>query len=527
MPLPVAGSPAGRRELLIAGALLGLLAFAMYLPHVIRGGWYYDDWAWVSTLDLGARDGIGGLLEAARTETHRPLFGVWMSALYAVGGEGQAPYLAAGAALVAVEGTLAYLVLRLARLSAALAAPLAAMLVVLPVVDATRLWTAAFPATGAMILLLAGVAVALVGLRRTGRAAIGLHAAALVLYACAILTYELVAPLVGLVAVLYLVASSDRRAALRRWPADVVVGLVALALMAEAGEERRDATFTPSFLLDRVEQMGEPVRVVFGSLLPFEAVLLGPVGVLLAFVLAIGAGVALGAGGAPARAVRHWGVVAGAGVVFAVAGLVMLLPADPYFVPKVSGVGNRTSTVAALGLLAVLVALTWIAATALAALVRRPSVGVPVAIAALVVTTAGMAQTELRHQDNWATSWKQSQEIVGSIRRAVGPDVPAGSGVVTFRHALFAEGDVPVFAAQWDLRGAVRLIYDDPTVVGYPWIADGRCQGGRLVLGEGPQPYDVLEYGNLYFVDVPADRAIRIRTRAECEQASEELSAPQ
>lgn len=504
--------------------LLGVLAAATYARHVVRGGWYYDDWAWIGTLSL-AEPGLGGLYEAARTETHRPLFAATMSLLYLVGGEGQAPYLVAGAAIAAAQGALAYAVLRLARLSAALAGPLAAMLVVLPVIDATRLWTAALPVAVAVCLLLAGMAVALLGVRAAGSWAVAAHAGALALYAAAVLTYELVAPVVGLAALLYL-AAAGRRPALVRWPADLVVAGVALLAISGAAEERRDATVDPAYIADRAEDMLAPSRDVFGALFPLEAVLHGPAGVVLLLAGAAGAALALRRGGVVAAAIREWSIVAAAGLLAAAAGLAGLLPADPYYVPRLTGVADRTSAVAALGALALLIALVWLVALGLASLVRRPAAAVPLAALALLVTAVGLVRDELRNQDAWAASWIHSQEVVNAVRTSVGTEAPRGSGVVTLGHAdRILPGDVPVFADVWDLRGAMRLLWDDPEATGYRWPGAGVCTQSALDLGApGEDAYRLLPYRRLWFVDVPAYRARRIDNRADCERAVADAS---
>jgi hypothetical protein len=510
--------PSGR-ELLLATVLLGVLAAATYARHVARGGWYYDDWAWIGTLSV-AEPGLGGLYEAARTETHRPLFAATMCLLYLVGGEGQAPYLVAGAGIAAAQGALAYAVLRLARIGAALAVPLAAMLVVLPVIDATRLWTAALPVAVAVCLLLAGTAVALLGVRTTGPSAVALHAGALVLYAAAILTYELVAPVVGLAALLY-VAAAGRRAALVRWPADVVVAGLSLLAISDAAEERRDVTLDLAHIADRAGDMLAPSRDVFGALFPLEAVLHGPAGVALLLAGAVGAVLALRRGEAAAAAIRQWLLVAVIGLLAAAAGLAGLLPADAYYVPRLTGVGDRISAVAALGALALLVALVWLVAFGLASLVRRPSAAMPIAVAALLVTAAGLVRDELRNQDAWAASWIHSQEVVGAVRESVGTDAPSGAGVVTLGHAdRILPDDVPVFADVWDLRGAMRLLWDDPDATGYRWPGGGVCTRTALDLGApGEDAYRLLPYGRLWFVYVPVYRARRIDNRSDCERA--------
>jgi len=521
---PFGASALSRKEVVLAGALFGLLAAATYFGHVRGGGWYYDDWIIISALEL--RDPGTSAFEAVQraSGSHRPgSVSVW-AALHALGGRGQAPYLLVGVGLVAVEAFLAYIVLRLARIARIVAVPAAAMLTVVPVIDSLRLWTMMFTATVAVILMLAGFATSLVGMRLSRIRTVAVHAAALVLYAGSILTYELVAAPI-LVAVLLYRLVVPWRSALRRWAADVLVVGVSVAFMADAAREVRPPETSTSFMLDRAEQMVRPAADVFGSLLPAERLLLGPGGLSLLGLGLAGCVAAVVRRDQLAGAIRHWTLVALGGLLFAVAGFVMLLPADPYFIPRLEGVGNRTSGVAVLGAIVLLVALLWLVAAGIASLLRRPAVASPVAAAALAVTAIGMFETELVHQHAWASSWQQSQAVVSAIRTSVGPDVPPGTGIVTFRHTQFTvPGDVPVFAADWDLQGAVRLLYNDRSVRGYPWKGDGDCSARGLKLGAPPWPGGVLQYRRLWFVDATAFRARRIDSELACLDAIGKLT---
>jgi hypothetical protein len=156
-------------------------------------------------------------------------------------------------------------------------------------------------------------------------------------------------------------------------------------------------------------------------------------------------------------------------------------------------------------------------------------------VAAIVVTGIGMARQELRNQDAWATSWKLSQPVVSHARSAMGPDVRAGSAIVTFRHAVTVlPDDVPVFGSTWDLDGAMKLSYRDASVIARPYGSDAHCvdngvewpvyDTGRLTFPSSEQT--TLAYGKLWFVDVENRRAVRITTRRECERAAAALAVP-
>lgn len=527
---PIGSRPLTRRELLLAAVGIGLLTLAMYLPHVLDGGWYLDDWIMIAQLRDG--DQAGGLLEVyrqARDISYRPGYAVVLTALYAVGQDGQGAYLLVGLACTALQAWLFFAVLRTLRLRTTVAAAASALLIVLPVIDSTRLWMAAFPITVASIVFLAGL---LVILRATGatrpRARWALLVLGALIHAAAILTYELVAGLVAVAPLIYLLHLGWRRAiapAAASW-----VGLaIGMAVMIPRADARRGAEGALSVLVDRAEGTWAAGAAVFRTLLPWSEVLAGPVGLALAFAGAIGAGVAIGSGGRFASTFRQWVVIGVAALIVALAGLVMLLPADAYFVPRVSGMGNRTGAFAAFGTVVLILALVAVTFGGIGALLRRPRAGLAVAAALVLVAAVELGAQEIRQQRPWAQAWVQQQKVVSAVRSAIGPKLAPHSSVVSFRHEQFLlPSDVSVFAYSWDLRGALWQAYDDPTVSARPWNATASCAADRVAYPDADPPVDgrPLEFGyeRLYFVDAAGREAFRIRDREQCEEAAARLS---
>lgn len=520
----LSAGPLTRREALLAGLALSLLALAVYGPHVIRGGWYYDDWIIVAQLRDGAADGVAGVYEAARSISYRPGYAVVLTALYGIGGTGQSSYLAVGVALTALQGFLFYLLLRRMGFGRGPGGVAAALLVVLPAVDAVRLWTAAFPAGVALTLVLGGVLAALRGLAAPGRRAqVSWHAVAAALYFAAILTYEGGAGLVLVAGILYAIRAGVRPA-LPRAVADWVAFGLAMAIMAPRASDTRPAQTSVDYLLDRVGEMWPPARDVFRGMLPFPDLLGGPVGLALLFGGVVGAGLALGAGGPARRAVLPWLTMAVVGVVFALAGLVVLLPAESYFVPRSTGIGNRTGLFAAPGAVVLLMSVLVLVPLGLATLAGRWRLAAWVAVPLVVGTAIDLGVREHRQQDPWAQAWREEQRVVAAVKAAIGPRLPAGAAVVTFRHTTqLLPADVPVFSATWDLRGALWQAYRRPWMSAQPWIGDVAC--GRHGLATGGQEEPAYAYGKLIFVDVAGRAAERIRSQAGCQAAVARLTS--
>ena len=506
----------GLREIALAALACGVAAAALYGAHVVRGGWYLDDWTYASKLPPAADRGFGDLVETIWNGTYRPGYALILLVMYLIGGTGQAAYLALGVAFTALEGLLAYVVARQLRAPRLAAASIAALLIALPTIDATRLWMAAFPTTWAMCLYLFGVALAIHGLRGPpGRRAVAWHAAALTAYLLAVLTSELLASVVPLTAILYWWVAGPRRA-LPRFAADLVVAVAPLPYMASRASDVRPTDGSPGHVLGRIRPTLEGAKQVFLEGLPFSNVMRGIVGVAVVAIAAAGVALAIERGGEwRSRTLRWLGVAAGA-TLFALAGLVLLLPAGDYYVPKIEGLANRLSAAAALGEVVLLVALAWLVGIGVATLARRPRVATPVALVLVAVTTASMVRTEVRHQRVWAQSWTESQKVQGAIRNAF-PTLPRNSAVVTFRHNDFLPPEIPVFGTSWDLRGAVRYLYDDQSLEAQPFNSGFTCDpdGMRARSRGAPEPI-FMPYGDLYFVDVVTFEGTRVVSRRGC-----------
>ncbi|MEJ7893289.1 MAG: hypothetical protein WKF94_11685 [Solirubrobacteraceae bacterium] len=494
--------------------LLALTAVVTYVPHIKNGGWYLDDWAFVASLSQGAeRDGVAGVLSAADAETYRPGVVVVTSLLFAIGGEGQAAYLVVSALLAALEGFLLWLVLRRIGVQPSLSVLTAVLLVVLPVIDSTRLWSAATSSTISVCLMLLGAIFALKGLEGPSRRSqIAWHSAATAAFLASVLTYELVAPLICCMAAIYLFAG-PRTGILVRWAADLAAVTVGVLLLVDGGRQRGTKTDLDSLWL-RSEQILDNAVEVFRFMLPGGSLLAGSLGVAVLIALAFGVGRAATLEG---QAVRQWSLLGGSGALAALLGFVMLLPADPYYIPRIEGIGNRTGVVAALGGVVLLVSVVALSVYGAAALMRLCR-WAPLAAAALIVATAlQFISIEWSNQRAWADSWVASQRVVAAVSGTLGPSPPRGLRVVTFRHQrVLLPADVPVFDFPWDLRGAVRWRLGDETADANAWAPQDRCDPEGVAILGGGEVAKVMPYGQLYFVDVGGYRGYRVANRAEC-----------
>ena len=167
---------------------------------------------------------------------------------------------------------------------------------------------------------------------------------------------------------------------------------------------------------------------------------------------------------------RRWLASGGLGALCVAAGYVLFVPALPHYQPLAPGTTNRMNVLAAVGY-AVLVY----------ALVRLAFRRVPIVAAfALIAIGVGYAVQVIDDRGGWERSTREQQRVLASI-----PRPPPGTTVYTFRAPTFAAPGVPVFSLPFDLKAAVRLRYDNPSLAAYPIASSARwIQCGA----DGPLP---------------------------------------
>jgi hypothetical protein len=485
-----------RRELALAAVALTLLGAAVYAPQIAHGGFYWDDWANAANVHFTSEPGLFGALNQA---TERPVFGYRpvLTTLLVVQYEALGTHKHALIALAVVYSITTawalFLLLRTLGVRAREAIFPAALLLIFPWCDSTRMWNTASFDTIAVTFFLLGLVLAVKGLRSRSRA---LTAASLLLYLLAAWTYEIVAVAVLAAVAVYLLVA-PRRQALRRFALDAAVVGVALAVVA-AGTTR-----TPLPLGEQVKHAvtiaGQSFSVLARALVPVGDVP-GIVGaVLLVAALAIG---------------RRW-VAAGLGALGVVAGYVLFVPAARYYEPLAPGTTNRMNVLAAVGF----VVLVW--ALARQALPRRVA---PVVLALIAVGYVVQVRDD---QHGWRRSAEVQSQVLGAVRATI-PSPPHGATIYTFDAPGFVAPGIPAFSLPFDLRAAVRLQYDDGSLRAFPIRGFDTidCQAATLhPVGGTYGPVHGAAYGDAWFVSVPRRRAFRVTSRAQCEALRARLGA--
>jgi hypothetical protein len=420
-----------------------------------------------------------------------------------------------------------YLLLRTLGLERRHAGPIAALSLLFPWADSTRLWATASINNVAVILYLLGVVTALRGLDHSGRRSVLMHAGAVALYVLSVLTYELAAVAALASVFLYRYRSSWRRA-LTRWAADVLAIGAALAYTAattvkhvaplddQVFNAAKMARGAASLLAAAFVPVGDPPRLVVG---------------LALLMLAATAALVVwhGDGEDPAVAeLRRWLVLAAAAVGGTAAAYAMLVPAAS-FTPLLPGLENRINLLAAPAIVTLVYALVMIAAL-LAFRRVRPwrRWSLYAATAATVLLAVGYAVKLADDEDAWERAAKDQQRALVTMREAV-PSPPVGGTIYTFGQPGEAAPRVPVFYATWDLTSAARLRWRDFALEAYPAFKGARfaCLRHRVLPRRLPTPYGDLDprdnsadrtvpYGKALFMDVRTRSHEVIDDRSEC-----------
>jgi hypothetical protein len=505
------------RELIVSWGGLTLLGFLLFLPHILHGGFYLDDWSDAAGT-LHPRDGSG--IEGALTFSKnllwaRPALVLFVPLKYLVFGTHLEYLLAISVVLAVLAACLGYAVLRVLGVPTYHAWLVSALTIAYPWYDSTRFWESTNAITWAAVLAFAGIWMALVGLSRESWR---LHAGAALLYLLSMLSYEMTLPFIAVMGVVYTIRNGWRAARLR-WGVDLLMVVIAAVwIRAHTSKEVSGISGDLSHLKLIVSQGGE---LLARTLYPFGTnPHTSPLLIGLAAVFAAGVVAYFRLPGAQATksgwGLRGWLLLGGGGLLLAFVSWTIFIPADPYYTPSVFGFTNRVNGFAGFGLVIAVYAALGIVGYAARWLAKgRPWVAAATTISLAVMLGAAYAHVLERHSRLWRDAYRYEVEAKNRIHGTF-PDLPRGTTLFAANYPANVTLGVPIFTAILDLSGMVKLTYEDPTLRAYPiteeLVLECLPTGMRIRAGGvSPSPY-----GTARLIDLQTGKTSTPHGRREC-----------
>jgi hypothetical protein len=514
--------------------VLTVVGAALYGPNAIHGGFISDAWAnranYVFPTEPGFFGGVSRFLELPNFAV-RPLMGVYFAALNASLGGHMGVWLSWLIATNVAMCACLFLLLRRLSMGVIDAAAVAVLVLIFPATSALRLWAAMMASPVTMTLALLGFLLALKAFEgKSKRARLLLHGGSLLLFVASLLLYELALP-VMLLSVLVYRFKVGWRPAIYRWLVDCAV-LLTIALTVTRSS---DSGFMQSYggMFGHAHEIYSQLPTLLTTrILPFGSAH-WYISLLVALVPLTGAIVywLLPSGAELRLDLRRWGTVMAAGALIVVASYAIYIPAIDYYVPLRVGIADRMNAVPSIGW----VLLFYGAARMLGVLAFQ---GVPsgrrlaqsFAVLGCVLVAVGWIKTLHAESNSFTGAFKEDVRVLATIQTAI-PEPAPESTIWTFGQPVQIAPEIPIFGNLWDMTSSVKLQYDDASLVSYVAFPETvfNCRAHEVVPG-GPIYAEAggatwnsplgSSYGRTYFVDTNTGEAVRIDSKAQCEQAA-------
>jgi hypothetical protein len=501
---------------------LATISLASSAWYAARLGFYSDDWGLFAAFQLSPDRSMAGLVHASFLD--RPAQGVYSILLYRTFGLNPFGYHFVNAAVLACMATLLYLVLRRLQPSRGVALSVALIYVVLPDYSTDRFWYAAFAAPLSIVFYLLSLLADLHA--RRGRALVLRRLGALAALLVSVLLYEAALPFFFVNPLIVWWAHRRKTDVLvfRNkahgtffWFAGVNwTVLAAVAVYKAKTSPRLHAPHGLAALAWSIVQnlfrpgftdgdYGLNLRAAFNAhfgdyLLRLPATIwtlhhTHPLAWLPLAAIAFGAVVFLYARSmAVDFSARH------AGVLVLVGGVAFLLGYSMFLTNKAiqitpTGIGNRTSIAAALGVACAAAGMFGLMACAL----TRPRAR-SAAFAALLGAYAAAGFFVISTLSSfWIDAYAIELAVLNDVETHVG--TPAPRTTLLLGGICSYNGPAIVFESDWDLSGALRLHYADRTIsadVLRPGFYEATDSGIATILYEGEDDYDYSADLKLY-----------------------------
>lgn len=496
-------------------AALSVLTLGVYLPYSLTAGWFYDDWSLYSQ----ARDAGGSWLHrvdvcSSTVAAGRTFACAYHVTEYEVFGSHRVLYHLAVIGFLILIAACTYAILVRCRLPWPWAALIAGLVILSPASDSTRLWSVAAIGLFVIALTMGATLIALHALRRPrGRLTLALDVTAAVLSMIAMITYEIAVPLVALNGSVYVAALRTRRAL---WRGLIDVGLVGVFLVHRLAISPAAAASGITVKRHLGAEITRAGVLLKGAWATWHATYLpGTLG-LLAIVAVVAAAITLAVIEPEARRrLAPWGCLLIAAVVTAAICALTFLPANDLYVPALDGTFNRLNLPGTLAYAAAFAALLGLGYELVRRLVPLQWIAPAAVVAAVLVIGVHQLDISWYHKRAWEDSSREQRAALAGYRRALA-SLPRTSRIVGFDTPMFEAGFVPVFAATWDLRGAIDYTTPVDPPVAAPFAPTMSCGPTGLVLDGTPLTPYTLPGSRLYGVSPRRVSAVLIDSQVSC-----------
>ena len=520
------------RELAGASLLLTALALAVYGWYAFHGGFLADDWVNAGRYSFHPDPGFWGAVDYYQTPS-RPVAAVYVTLTYELLGMHFDQHLLLSVGLAAFLSIAYFAFLRTLGLGLPWALAIAAVLLVFPSSDSTRLWS-----TGSQInlfigLYLVAMVIAIGGRRRFGPGpslpAVLTQVLASAIAVVAVGGYEIVAPAVLLSFVLYRWAGG-RGGTLWRWLIDAIPTVLLLVLYTR---KFGDSASGVGKLLDNTHiVLDGAVSVVAYSLYPSRMFSdPGLVIVAIAGVLLVTQLIRQVAPPSPDRdAITRWGMPILLAVAAIAIGYAMLVPVADRYPIHAPGIQNRTNCFAALGISALVVFL----AASVAAMVtgalprawaRKREQARWVLTGLLVLGVLGTYTVRVSQDaDRWVQASDIQKDIVTLTEELV-PSPPPDATIFTSPYPANTSPSVPVFGGGGsnDAYWAFKVFYDRENLRAFPILDSVGLTCGPNLISQTDAGNSGTEYGKAILIDGRTRTVYRPKTPGECLAATKAM----
>ena len=504
------------REIALAGAVISVVGFILFFPHIRHGGFYDDDW---SNALFYRSLGYRGMAEHfVREEVPwRPVLAALLPAPHALFGVTVAGHLAVALALAVLVSLSFFVFLRALRVELPHALALAALSILFPRSDAVRLWATASINNVAVVCYFLGFVAATHAMHlqppARGRSRL-LHGLASLLYLTSVLTYEVAAPVILLSGLLYR-TRLPWRAVRARWLADAALVLVPLAVLVVPASRTRGIGTLAGRLTDIPEFVIQGASLLASTFLPSGVSSAAMKLLVLGAVAGVVVAAAWRAQRDQDRELAKWLRRAAIGTAAAALAYPMFLGYGLY--PLSDGFENRVNMFSEFGFIVV----TYSCLALLAHLIarNRPRLVFAVLTVGTLLVTVGFAQrlrNDIRLYD--AAAAHQRYQLA-TLRRLL-PDPPNGSTILTFRHRTSTAPGVWILEVPWVFTAAVNVLWQDPSLTVIPVVRPRgvACAEHEAHVDSSGRAYSVT-YGRADFVDVASHSLMHVASKQDCLKA--------